>query len=123
MLIKLDDLLLEFINPPKPTLKGKIRDKFRSQEVRKQELQKKMDRRQAVIDFSKSYVWREILRDRTVGSLRKGMGNLIRNGLKMSEVELKSEIATIREAISGIADLQYEVDMGEQAAKELERMK
>lgn len=115
----LNSLILEFINPPQEPILKKV---FKKRADQKQELIEKAQRAQSVKDLTKMYAWREILRPKIMNDLKSGMGKLIRDGLTMSEVDIKAEIAKMRNSISSIADLRYVVDEGNEAAKTLEKM-
>jgi len=120
-MISLDDILSEFINPPEPEKikKRNLRDK----NVLKADLLEKRDKGQAVVDLTKTYVWREIIRKNLVNELRRGMGTLIRDGMNLNEIDLKKTISELRASITLIADLQYIVNEGVSASEKLGRMK
>ena len=119
-MIDLNGLIEEFINPP---VKEKLLSRLKkSREEREKELQTKFLRGQAVKDFIKTYAWREVVRPKYMDSLKRGFGNLMRDGLRMSEVELKTTISEMRESLGMIADLRNIIDLGNDAGERLNKI-
>ena len=115
----LNILIDEFLNPPKEPFLKRV---FKTQEAVKNDLLEKTKKRQAIQDLTKTYGWREIIRPKIVNSLRQGFGKLLRDGLTMSEIDIKNILAEMRTSLSIIAEMRYLVNEGDISAEKLSFM-
>lgn len=120
MPISIDNILLDFVNPPQEGLIQRVKNKFKSVEERKSDLQVRMQTGQAIKDGLKTHFWREVQRPYIINELYSGMGKLLRpSSLTMSEVEIKSILSNLHSVLGIISHMRYIVDDGERAGKEL----
>ena len=89
----------------------------------KHELKVKFDKSLYLKDYLKSRAWLEFNRPIVYKSLEVGMGKLIRDGLTMSEVEIKAIIADMRANLNQVEEMRYSITTGEDAGHKLEKLK
>ena len=119
-LINIEQIFEEFVNPPP---KENIVKKFlKSKESVKQGLFESIGKAEAVSVFVKTSMWRDIERPEIVSGIKEGFGKLVRNGLEMSETEIKVVISNLRSKMSRIADMRYLVEEGERAKIKLAKI-
>lgn len=119
-IIDLNSILEEFINPPEP--KSFIQ-KFKSKEVKKQELTDKIDRGHWIKEGLRTRFWQEILRPNIIKSLKRGMGTLLRpSSLSLSETEIKQILTDMQVNISVINEMRYALNESDTASETLAKM-
>jgi len=119
-MINFDDLLTEFLNPPvKESMFKKL---IKSKESVERDLRERISKGEMIQNFVKSQMWRDFERPEIVEGLKNGFGKLIRDGLTMSEVEIKAVIADMRSKMSRIANMRYAVDDSEESKLKLAKL-
>lgn len=115
-----NEVLESFINPKeeKPSLWKTF---SRRKEDAKADLLRKQERMLLLKDYTASKHWREVARPDIVDSLRANFGRLLRDGLTLSETDIKVCIAEMRQKLDIIAGMRYEIEQGEKASEELAR--
>lgn len=86
------------------------------------ELQVKFNKSLYLKDYLKSKTWLEFQRPIIYNSLESGIGRLVRDGLTMSETDIKSLIAEMRANLNTIIEMRFAVESGEEAGMKLEVM-
>jgi len=116
MPISIDDILNEFINPPKQEKKTFFQKKP-SREETLANLKIQYAKSQSVKELLKTPAWRDILREKIIDGLKTGFARLLSpTSLDLKENELKTILARLHAYIGFIADLRYIVDAGDEAA-------
>lgn len=110
----IQELVFNFINP-----KAKEQKKLSL----KQELMNKFNKSLYLKDYLKSKAWLEFDRPIIYKSLESGIGRLLRDGLVMNELDIKSVLSDMRANLNKIAEMQYAIENGEEAGMKLEKMK
>src|SRR3990167_11084753 len=86
------------------------------------ELQVKFNKSLYLKDYLKSKTWLEFHRPIIYNSIESGIGRLVRDGLTMTESDIKSVIAEMRANLSIIVEMRYAVETGEESGMKLEKM-
>jgi len=89
----------------------------------KYELQTKFNKSLFLKEYLKTKAWHEFDRPRIYKSLESGIGNLIRDGLTMSETQMKAIIADMRANLNQIIEMRYAIEVGEEAGRTLDKLK
>jgi hypothetical protein len=89
----------------------------------KYELQVKHLRSLRLKEYLTTYAWQEFNKPIIYKSLESGIGRLLRDGLTMSETEIKAIIADMRANINHVIEMRFAIDSGEEAGMKLEKLK
>lgn len=106
---------MEFLNPPKDRFEKEAKVK----ETKIKNLQDKVRKANTINDYIKTPHWKDYRREKIINELVGSLGTLLREGLAMNEVDLKTVIARMRAYYTEVEDMRYAVDEGEVANKEL----
>jgi len=111
-------MIKEFIdNLLNPKQKEKVKHDL------KYELEVKFTKSLYLKDYLKSRAWLEFNRPIIYKSLEVGMGKLIRDGLTMSEIDIKATISDMRANLNQIEEMRFAITTGEDAGHKLEKIK
>ena len=114
----MDNLIKEFVsNLINPQLKEKKKFDLH------RELSEKFHKSLYLKEYLKTKAWLEFDRPIIYKSLESGIGKLLRNGLEMSETDIKATIADMRANLNKIIEMRVAIETGEEAAGKLEKVK
>ena len=119
------DIIKEVVEPlinPSVEAKPLLKKIFKDKASVSGKLREESDVGIAIQELTKTYAWREVIRPKIVKSLREGLGYLLRDGLKMSEVEIKNIISNMRANLELVSELRYLVEKGESAGIKLSEL-
>jgi ribosomal protein S4 len=89
----------------------------------KYELQQKFEKSLYLKEYLKTKAWQEFHRKTIYSSLESGMGRLLRDGLTMSETDIKAIISDMRANLNQVIEMRFAIEAGEDAGLKLEKMK
>jgi len=89
----------------------------------KQELQSKFNKSLYLKEYLRTAAWLQFNRPIIYKSVESGVGRLLRDGLTMSETDIKALIADMRANLSQVIEMRYAIESGEEAGAKLEKFK
>lgn len=98
-------------------------DKEKKRSDYKYDLEVKFTKSIYLKEYLKTRAWVDFQRPIIFNSIESGVGRLIRDGLELSETEIKAVIADMRANLNTIIEMRHAIETGEESGLKLEAMR